>query len=163
EARGTTLRAFDDDDERLRPLLIELGRFVARLHGIRTRGFGFFDVTPLVAGQGVVEGTCHSWSQYVLRRLDGHLSVCRDVGNVTGDEERRIRTVCGDPERWLNAVEPVLLHGDLGSHNVFADGGKIAALIDWEDCLSGDPLFDVAFWATFHPDRRHQAFLDGYT
>src|SRR5207253_1741030 len=25
-----------------------------------------------------------------------------------------------------------------------------------------DPVFDVAFWATFHPDRRHGAFLDGY-
>jgi len=57
---------------------------------------------------------------------------------------------------------PVLLHGDLGSHNVFTDGRDVTAVIDWEDALSGDPVFDIAFWATFHPDRRHAAFLDGY-
>jgi Ser/Thr protein kinase RdoA (MazF antagonist) len=35
-------------------------------------------------------------------------------------------------------------------------------LIDWEDCLAGDPVFDIAFWATFHPERRHDVFLEGY-
>src|SRR5437879_459754 len=51
EARGTSLKALDDDEDRLRPALFALGRFVARLHGVKTRGFGFLDVRPRVQGE----------------------------------------------------------------------------------------------------------------
>jgi aminoglycoside phosphotransferase (APT) family kinase protein len=108
-----------------------------------------------------VIGDTPCWRDYLTRRLDDHLRVCGDIGAVSLDESRRITALFHEAS-WLNSVEPRLLHGDLGSHNVFTDGATITALIDWEDCLSGDPLFDVAFWATFHPDRRHQAFLNGY-
>ena len=55
-----------------------------------------------------------------------------------------------------------LLHGDLGNHNIFVQNNAVTALIDWEDALIGDPAFDVAMWLTFHPPRRHAAFLQGY-
>jgi hypothetical protein len=164
EATGTLLSAFDGEEDRFRPLLYELGRFVGRLHGVGTSGFGFFDVRPLVRGDGAggTRGTCSVWRDYVLRRLDAHIAQCAALGTIHRDEERRIVEAFAAAEPSLADVEPVLLHGDLGSHNVFTDGARITALIDWEDCLSGDPAFDVAFWATFHPDRRHAAFLDGY-
>src|SRR5262249_32278643 len=87
---------------------------------------------------------------------------CVRLGVVTPEEAQRILKTFDRCTRLLHVEEPALLHGDLGSHNVFTDGASITALIDWEDCLSGDPVFDIAFWATFHPERRHQAFLDGY-
>jgi aminoglycoside phosphotransferase (APT) family kinase protein len=163
EARGRPLKAFDDREPLVQPLLFQLGRFVGRLHQIGTLGHGFFDIRPLVQGESetAVRGIDSTWSAYVLRRLDDHLQVCAAAGAISRDEMRRIRRLF-TATSWLDDVEPVLLHGDLGSHNVFTDGQHITALIDWEDCLSGDPLFDVAFWATFHPDRRHEAFLDGY-
>jgi hypothetical protein len=162
EARGRTLAAFDEDEDHLGTLLYDLGRFVGRLHRIRTCGFGFFDVRPLVCGDGSVRGTCSTWRDYVLRRLDAHVGQCAGLGAIGRDEECRIFAAFAAAEQSFANVEPVLLHGDLGSHNVFTDGAQVTALIDWEDCLSGDPVFDVAFWATFHPDRRHAAFLDGY-
>lgn len=164
EAPGTPLKALDDDEERLRPLLYALGRFVARVHRVRTRGFGFFDVRPLAlpAAPAPVAGLSPTWRTYVLRRLESHLATCAAVGAVSADEVRRVRAAFLGCDDLLDGVEPALLHGDLGSHNVFTDGRDVTALIDWEDCLSGDPAFDVAFWATFHPDRRHAAFLDGY-
>ncbi len=162
EAPGRSLTSLDDDEPRLLPLLSELGRLVARLHSIRMEGFGFFDVRPLVTGQGTLRGGCPSWSNYILRRLEDHLRTCSAIGAVSPGEAVRIRGLFAVAADWLDDVEPSLLHGDLGGHNVFADGDAITALIDWEDCLSGDPLFDVAFWATFHPERRHAAFLNGY-
>ena len=56
----------------------------------------------------------------------------------------------------------ILLHGDLGSHNVLTDGDRLLGLIDWEDMVAGDPVYEVAFWATFHLPERHAAFLTGY-
>jgi aminoglycoside phosphotransferase (APT) family kinase protein len=47
----------------------------------------------------------------------------------------------------------VLLHGDLWPGNVLWRGGRIAAIVDWEDAAIGDPLRDLAvsrlelFWA----------------
>jgi hypothetical protein len=164
EARGTPLKAYDGDEERLRPLLFALGGFVARLHGIRTAGFGPFDVGPLVLGEGGARlaGACPSWAEYVLCRLEDHVARCVALGAIDGGEARRVVAAFRAADDLLAGVVPCLLHGDLGSHNVFTAGGAVTAVIDWEDCLSGDPAFEVASWATFHPDHRHQAFLDGY-
>ena len=48
--------------------------------------------------------------------------------------------------------ERKLVHGDFGSNNVLADGRQITAVIDWDNALYGDPLYDVAgayFWSTW--------------
>src|SRR5262249_50943547 len=148
EARGRTLRAFDHDDALLRPLLEEMGRVLARVHGIGTRGFGFLDVRPLVHGEvGPARGLFPTWRDYVLVRFDEHLRTCVAIGAVSPEEARRIEQVFATLDDMLAGVEPALLHGDPGNHNVFTEDGAVTALIDWEDCLSGDPAFDIAFWA----------------
>lgn len=164
EAPGRSLTFFDDDEERLRPLLQALGRFVGRMHGIRTQGFGFFDVRPLVQKESSagVWGICSTWRNYLVRRLEVHVERCAALGVIDRQEARRIFAAFARAENLLSTVDPCLLHGDLGSHNVFVDQGDITALIDWEDCLSGDPVYELAFWATFHPERRYDAFLEGY-
>lgn len=39
---------------------------------------------------------------------------------------------------------PVLRHGDFWPGNVIWNSGEIAAVIDWEECLIGEPLADLA-------------------
>lgn len=39
---------------------------------------------------------------------------------------------------------PALLHGDFWPGNILWNGGRIAAVIDWEDAALGDPLSDLA-------------------
>ncbi|CAN5652355.1 hypothetical protein BH24CHL1_BH24CHL1_17900 [soil metagenome] len=39
--------------------------------------------------------------------------------------------------------EPVLLHGDYWPGNILWRDGKLAAIIDWEDAATGDPLADL--------------------
>lgn len=57
---------------------------------------------------------------------------------------------------WLEAnpptregVEPRLIWGDPGAHNVLVEDGRIVALLDWELWHHGDPLEDLgaALWA----------------
>src|SRR5262249_1710409 len=47
QARGVPLKALDNDEASLRPLLFQLGRTLARLHRIPVSGFGLIDVGPL--------------------------------------------------------------------------------------------------------------------
>lgn len=39
-------------------------------------------------------------------------------------------------------------HGDFSLDNVLSDGRRITGVVDWSNCLYGDPAWDVA-WADF--------------
>ncbi len=43
------------------------------------------------------------------------------------------------------AEPPVLLHGDIGFHNMLLDNGKITAVVDWEFCHIGDPAEELGY------------------
>jgi Ser/Thr protein kinase RdoA (MazF antagonist) len=165
EAPGKSLKALDHDDAQIVPVLRALGNVVARLHDIRTEGFGLLDVRPLAEKAPTTQRLCGTharWSDYLTVRLPEHVGSCVDLGALTVAEAEAVFKLFEVYEATCPPPLPCLLHGDLGNHNVFSDGTAITALIDWEDALSGDPIFEVALWATFHPERRHQAFLDGY-
>ncbi len=162
EARGISLRAFDSSDEQMLPLLRDLGRVLAQVHQVEVNdGYGLLDVQALDNGENDLAGSHTTWDDYLHTRLDSHLETCMTLAAITKSEARRIHQLFDDC-RGIYPEWPRLLHGDPGSHNVFAANGRITALIDWEDALAGDPVYDIAFWATFHPERRHDAFLAGY-
>lgn len=163
EAPGRSLRDFDHDDTRMQPLLTDLGRRLAQMHALRGIGAGLMSVANTGAPAGpTVRGAHDAWPDYVVTQLESHLATCRDLGAVDAAEVRNIETLFGATASLTANVPLVLLHGDLGNHNIFTDGERITQLIDWEDCLYGDPVFDLAFWATFHPERRHEWLLGGY-
>jgi aminoglycoside phosphotransferase (APT) family kinase protein len=162
--KGVCLKDFDEDESRTLRALASLGSLVARLHEQPLHGNGLLDTAPLAAfPESDPRGLHERWSDYVLLRLHEHIARCRVLGIV---DEREGEWIDGEFRRasdWLDDVPAVLLHGDLGSHNVFVNGDDEAStLVDWEDALAGDPLYEIAFWATFHPQRRWAAFLEGY-
>jgi aminoglycoside phosphotransferase (APT) family kinase protein len=158
-ADGRSLTAFDDDEPRMQAALAQVARFLARLHARRGSGFG-----PLSTASGVaLVGVHERWDQYVRLRLDEHVRACEASGAVSATESRAI-AVRFDEARDVLRIQPsALLHGDPGSHNFMVDAsGEIRAVIDWEDALLGDPLFDLASLATFHPERRHAGIWSAY-
>jgi Ser/Thr protein kinase RdoA (MazF antagonist) len=114
--------------------------------------------------QTPLRGLQDDWPNYLGLNLAGHVAGCVDLGAITAAEGDRVLALFAAHAGRLAADDhdARLLHGDLGSHNVLTDGTDITGLIDWEDCLAGDPVFDVASWATFQPEHRHPPFLEGY-
>ncbi|MFD5185864.1 phosphotransferase family protein [Streptomyces sp. NPDC058372] len=62
--------------------------------------------------------------------------------------------------------ERQLLHGDLLSRNVLADGGAVTAVLDWGNALYGDRLYDAAWllhwwpwYSAWRPADLHAALL----
>jgi Ser/Thr protein kinase RdoA (MazF antagonist) len=165
EARGECLTRRDDSDAIL-GLLRLLGAMAARIHLQRLRGFGWFTLGPMRGARDVADvelrGSDARWGDYVERNLERHVDYCRRIDAIADEEQRRILALFTEHAHLWDDAPSALLHGDLGNHNVFTDGERITAIIDWEDCLVGDPVYDIAFWATFHPEPRHAAFLDGY-
>ncbi len=58
---------------------------------------------------------------------------------------------------WLEANIPaalfsrpaVLVHGDIGFHNLMIDSGRVTALLDWEFSHPGDPVEDLVYTKPF--------------
>ena len=87
--------------------------------------------------------------------------------NRYGPDERRFAD-------WLRANKPAktyktLLHGDPNPANYLFDGPRIAAVLDWELALIGDPRLDLGFFAAIQSvlggdwELDAQAHARGYT
>lgn len=162
--QGNSLSTHDDDEPRMRSLLWQVGGALARVQRIPAAGYGCLDMAELAAGEDdwPARGLFSSWADYVLLKLPEHIARCRDIAAIDAGEATRIAAWFSDLGGLLDDVEPALLHGDPGNHNFIEQHGVITTILDWEDCMVGDPIFDVANWATFHPERRYPAFLGGY-
>lgn len=164
---GVPMSALEDDEVRLAATLASAARLLATLHALRGSGFGPLSLawpggSLRTGGSARLAGVHRSWGDFLRTRLDEHVFACLARGAIDQDEARRIGG-------WLDADcvheaarDGALLHGDPGSHNFMVGAEGLSALLDWEDALLGDPLFDVASLCAFHPERRHATILDAY-
>lgn len=156
---GEPLTALDDDETRLVEAIEPYAVALRATHGIGGRGFGLL----LGIESSAPWAASSKWWDYVRTRLDDHCSILLGGGVITEDQRESIASIFEHaPVGLATDVVPRLLHGDCGMHNVMYRDPRTIALIDWEDALLGDPLFEVAQWATFQPRRRWDAFFRSY-
>jgi Ser/Thr protein kinase RdoA (MazF antagonist) len=141
-------------------VLRQLGSLAARLHQVRTRGFG--SAIGDAAGE---PRNWPRWADFLEHELQLHerLRMLDEVNALPRPARQALDNTVAQIRRWTRP--PVLHHGDLRLKNVLVspDDGHIVALIDWEDCLSApSPHWDLAI--ALHdigPDEK-EAFLEGY-
>jgi hypothetical protein len=162
-ADGVTLRDLGDavlDEEP--GYLFGMGQALRRVHQVEGSGAGLVDCDT--AAGAAPAGVHAAWRDYVTVRLPDHVGACARIGHVSTAQADAILRTFADMQPALAGRPVRLLHGDLGTHNVCVDPSTraITALLDWEDALVGDPLYDVAMVSSFQPERRMGAFLAGY-
>jgi aminoglycoside phosphotransferase (APT) family kinase protein len=149
-ADGLSMHSLDVDETRVSAALAQTASLLDEVHRIAGEGYGPLSVRP----SRTLTGLHSSWDDYIRTRLAFHLQTCRTAAAITVREAAVV-------ERHFEEAVPLapqdarLLHGDPGGHNVLLRPGGVSALIDWEDALLGDPIFDVASLCCFHPERRH--------
>jgi aminoglycoside phosphotransferase (APT) family kinase protein len=160
EAPGQGLQFMSESEQDDPAIWRALGTAVRRLHTVQGEGAG-----PLLPRRGeedaTLRATGRSWHEYVLSHSEAHVARCLRSGMLAEAEAEEISRHFAELP-WDREPASALLHGDLGNHNVFVKDKRVLTLVDWEDALLGDPVFDVAMWATFNPARRHAPFFDGY-
>lgn len=82
----------------------------------------------------------------VLQRIDDGLfaEFRRAPGENDGFVERRIRSILSEFSAPPARQKSCLLHGDFWPGNILWKGGRLVALVDWEDAAIGSPLSDLA-------------------
>lgn len=139
-------------------IIHEMGHYAQIINSIATKGFGpHFDW----ANNGF---KCRTWAEYLdddwqvekrLRSLTTHKILSKPA--VT-----KLRKTINETKTLR--IKPSLSHADLRLKNVMVDDdGEIAAIIDWEECLSTlAPQYELSI--SLHDlsiDEKH-LFIDGY-
>jgi aminoglycoside phosphotransferase (APT) family kinase protein len=134
-----------------------IGRSLARLHAVPGTGAG-----PVVADRGRLRGRYGRWEEHVRSRLQEHVETCARLGAINPGEQAAILGLFHYREDLLQCDRPRLLHGDPSHANALLAPSGDVAWIDWEDACFGDPVFDIANWATFCREEAIPPMLAGY-
>lgn len=141
-------------------VLRELGKYAARIHGVRSEGFG-----RAIGNAAPGQHLWPHWAEFLDKELhvDQRLRLLEGLHVLPDAAWRALQDTLGQMRAWRR--RPVLQHGDLRLKNVIVSpgDGHIVALLDWENCLSAPPPYwDLAI--ALHdlgPDGK-EAFLEGY-
>lgn len=162
EAPGHVLRDLGDEflDQQPR-YLSSVGEALRSIHDRQITGAGPLDEAE---AEAVPRGLHSSWADYIFLNLERHIAACNNLGLINDLMADKIATVFERMANALNDRPCSLLHGDPGTHNICVETNTLTVtrILDWEDALAGDPLFDVAMFSSFQPARRLPFFLQGY-
>lgn len=160
--RGDTLRDLHRDGRLdLERIAQELGRLLRRLHSVPIADFGFID-TDLLRERGIVRGLYHDYRSYVHCRLEDHLTYVEQHGLLPAGGGERTRRVFAHGDGLLERPTAVLVHRDPTLWNLIGGSDHIAALIDWDDAVGGDPADDLSILRCLHDEAFTSAAEQAY-
>jgi aminoglycoside phosphotransferase (APT) family kinase protein len=143
----------------------DVGRHLAAVHGVQLERCGF--IGPSVRVGQEYENFSEFIRSFILRTL----AALEDRSDrLDGATIRRLRGLVADRWGLVLRTEPArqLVHTDFNPKNIMVDAGprpRVAGLIDWEFCLSGNGLIDAGNFFRFAYDYdagAHESFADGY-
>lgn len=145
--------------EKEEQLVIEMGKTMAKLHKIKVNGFGPFDNEK--AKNGNLEGIHKTLNDSVNAGLEENLERLVTYNILTKEIADKMKELFKDNE-LLNSNVSVLIHNDFADWNLLTDGNTITGIIDWDECVAGNPIEEIACWSTFFDPERIKPFLKGY-
>lgn len=131
-----------------------MGAAVARWQAVQPAGFGVLD-----AG---LNGLRPTYADYFLLRLDAHLGFLINRGFLTVTQGREIEAAVATASGLLDLEQGCLVHKDFALWNILGTPDHIAAFIDFDDAISGDPMDDLSLLACFHDASLVRAAFAGY-
>lgn len=139
----------------------QIGAAVARWQRAPVGGFGPFD-PEVQRSEARLQGFHSTYADYYHRRLNEHLAFLFDRGFLSLDQTYEIGRIIADHHELLAAAPGCLVHKDLALWNILGTPDSIAAFIDWDDAIAGDPLDDLSLLGCFYDGPVLARALTGY-
>ena len=149
----------DKHPEKEEQLVAEMGKTMARLHKTRVNGFGPFNNEE--AKNGHLVGTFKTLHDSMNAGLEENLDRLVKYDILSREIADRMKTLF-ENNLLLEYNEPVLIHNDFADWNLLTDGNTVTGVIDWDECVGGHPIQEIACWSTFFDPERINPFLEGY-
>lgn len=157
---GTTIQFYlKEHPEKEEQLVFEMGKTMAKLHKIKTEGFGPFDNEQAKIGN--LKGIHKSLKDSINAGLEENLERLVKYNILTKEVAQKMNRLL-ESNPLLDSTTSVLIHNDFADWNLLTDGNTITGIIDWDECVSGNPIQEIACWSTFFDPERIKPFLEGY-
>jgi len=140
-------------------ILFEVGKTMAKLHQVEVVGFGPFD--NQLARQGRLQGLHKKYDNAISAGLNFNLNVLEKENLLTLPQSEKIKELF-QGNILLENIQPVLVHNDFADWNLLTDSKKVTGVLDFDECVAGDPISDIACWSTFFMPERLDLMLKGY-
>ncbi len=141
---------------------LAVGEAVAHWQGTPVSGYGPFDAGVL-ASENVLQGFHGSYADYFYLNLDRHLALLCDGEFLSRRRAVEIENAMQRHESLLKLNGACLVHKDLAFWNILGSPAEIAAYVDWDDAIAGDPMDDISLMACFHSPEVVDRVIEGYT
>jgi fructosamine-3-kinase len=138
-----------------------IGEAVARWQGIRPEGFGPFSASKAHTS-GALIGLHTSYLSYFTLNLKRHVDFLTAQGFFTGIQAAAVLGTLARHQHLLGLAQGCLVHKDLALWNILGSPQGIAAFIDWDDAVSGDPMDDLSLLGCFYGAPVIERALAGY-
>jgi fructosamine-3-kinase len=140
----------------------EIGAHIARWQSLALgTGYGPFS-TELVRTTGELRGYHARYADYFQTRLDRHLAFLVENKFLTSAQVDDLQREIDTHAALLALPAACLVHKDLALWNILGTSDRIAAFIDFDDAVGGDPLDDISLLACFHDGATIGRVLAGY-
>lgn len=130
------------------------GAAVAKWQAITLPGFGILDES--------MSGYHVTYADYFHLRLDQHLAFLVARGFLTQSQSDEIFAEIENHRDLLQLGTGCFVHKDLALWNILGSEHEIAAFIDFDDAICGDPMDDLSLLACFHDDVFLRHAFEGY-
>lgn len=149
----------ESNPEKEKDIVYEMGRTMYKLHQVQVNGFGPFDNEK--AKENILIGIHNTLNDSINAGLDENLNRLVGYSLFSKEIADKIKKLFIN-NKLLNTTNAVLVHNDFADWNLLTDGITINAVLDWDECVGGDPIQDIACWSTFFEPSRLEYFLNGY-
>ena len=157
---GNTIQSYlKKHKEKEDDLVYEMGRVMANIHKIKVHGYGPFDNEK--AKEGKLIGINNTLSEAVNKGLEENLERLVKYEIITKENSKKMKELFID-NKLLDSDFSVLVHNDFADWNLLTDGNSITGVIDFDECVGGHPVEEIACWSTFFEPERLDSFLKGY-
>ena len=154
----TVVPLLTDTSHYVAPFTFQIEPFVEEEAGPNPQ-WSWNEIQPLGYGpldpRDPTKALFNTWSGYLNTRLIEQIEICLDIGAIDPHDAARVKDLMATVEEPLNSG---LIHNDLSPRNVIG-----THIIDWESCISGDPLYELASWYAFHTELLKTAKLTDRT
>jgi len=147
-------------------IAFDIGAAVARWQSIAPQGFGPFDLACW-RNDGGLTGYHARYEDYFHLRLAQHLGFLVGRQFLSVGQRMEIEEAIAAHRGLLQLNRGCLVHKDLALWNILGSENSIAAFIDFDDAISGDPMDDLSLLACFHDaaflTRAFEGYQSGHT
>ncbi len=133
----------------LQEVATSIGTAVAQWQGLTPPGFGPFSIGQARQRAELI-GLHTTYRSYYMLNLRQHLTFLLERNFLTSHQTEAIMEAIVRHQHLLELKQGVLVHKDLALWNILGTPERIAAFIDWDDTIAGDPMDDLSLLACFH-------------